>query len=189
MANDSAIHEQDLIDALTKSAEVLTSKGIRYAVIGGLATGFRGPPRFTKDVDLLLDVPQVKLPSVLTDLAARGFAFDEIATIREWNQHHMAVLMYRGIPVDWLKPLLPIYRHVLDRATPDVRHGQPIQVASAEGLILLKLMAYRPQDLLDIDNLVSTHRGKLDLDWIRGEWQSVAALDDPRMLRFEAMLN
>src|ERR1044072_1015411 len=104
MADDSAIHEQDLIHALTKSAEALTAKGVRYAVIGGLATGFRGPPRFTKDVDFLLDVPQAQLPSLLADLAARGFVFDEIPTIREWIDHHMAVLNYRGIPVDWLKP-------------------------------------------------------------------------------------
>jgi hypothetical protein len=56
-------------------------------------------------------------------------------------------------------------------------------VASAEGLILLKLLAYRTQDQLDIENLVAAHRETLDLAWIQAEWATVAAADDPRMGR------
>ena len=187
MANDPAISEQDLLDALAKSAEALIRKGVQYAVIGGLAAGFRSQPRFTKDVDFLLHVPQVTLPPLLTDLAARGFAFDETAVIREWTQHHMTTLSYRGIRVDWLKPVLPAYQHVLDRATTETWLTHPIRVASAEGLILLKLLADRTQDRLDVENLVAAHQGRLDLEWIREEWQTLAALDDPRLTRFEAL--
>ena len=56
-------------------------------------------------------------------------------------------------------------------------------MASAEGLILLKLLAYRTQDQLDIENLVAAHRDTLDLAWIKSEWATVAPLDDPRMMR------
>jgi hypothetical protein len=56
-------------------------------------------------------------------------------------------------------------------------------VASAEGLILLKLLAYRPQDVVDIENLVAAHRETLDLAWMQSEWATVAAPDDPRMGR------
>src|SRR5262249_55482097 len=157
-------------DALLKSAEALTQHHINYAVIGALAAGFRSQPRFTKDLDLLLNVPQVTLPPLLSDLARRGFQFDELATIREWTRHHMAVLSYRGIRVDWLKPVLPVYQHVLDRAITEPRLGHPIRVASSEGLILLKLLAFRTQDLLDIENLVAAHRDRLDMDWIHSEW-------------------
>ncbi|HEX3314314.1 MAG TPA: hypothetical protein VHR72_05445, partial [Gemmataceae bacterium] len=119
----------------------------------------------------------------LENLESRGFEFDVDATLREWTQHHMVVLMYHGIRVDWLKPLLPAYRHVLDRATEEDWLGQNIRIASVEGLILLKLLAFRTQDQLDIENLVAAKPGALDLDWIRTEWQSVASLDDPRMKR------
>jgi len=50
-------------------------------------------------------------------------------------------------------------------------------------LILFKLLAYRLQDQIDIENLVAANKGSLDLEWIRGEWQSLAAPDDPRMTR------
>jgi hypothetical protein len=125
---------------------------------------------------------------LLTELADRGFEFDEQDTIREWTRRHMAVLTYRGIRIDWLKPILPIYQHVLDRATTETWLGHPVRVASAEGLILLKLLADRTQDQLDIENLVAAYRGRLDLDWIRSEWQTVAGLDDPRMQRLEGLL-
>ena len=59
-----------------------------------------------------------------------------------------------------------------------------IRVASAEGLILLKMMTFRTRDQLDIENLVAANRGHLDIAWIQAEWETLAGLDDPRMQRF-----
>ena len=100
----------------------------------------------------------------------------------------MTVLSYQGFRVDWLKPVIPLYQHVLEHATEEIWLDHPIRVASAEGLILLKLLAYRLQDQLDIENLVAATRGKLDMDWIRTEWQAVGPLSDPRMLRLEELV-
>ena len=96
----------------------------------------------------------------------------------------MTVLTYHGIRIDWLKAIIPAYQHVLDRATEENWLDHKIRVASVEGLILLKLLAFRTQDQLDIENLVAAHREHLDLDWIKAEWQTIAPLDDPRMVRF-----
>jgi hypothetical protein len=189
MANEQPGTSREVLDGALELADVLKSLGVNYTLIGGLAAGYRTNPRFTRDIDFLLNIPQLKLPSVLSELAARGFAFDEMATIREWTQHHMVVLSYHGIRVDWLKPVLPIYQHVLDRSISETWLGRPIRVASAEGLILLKLLAFRLQDQLDIESLVAAHRERLDLDWIRAEWQTVASPDDPRMRRFEELVN
>jgi hypothetical protein len=188
MAAEQAISEQDLIDALANSAAVFSERQVRYAIIGGMATGFRSQPRFTKDVDILLQVAQIALPALLADLGRRGFDFDELAVIREWTQHHMATISYHGIRVDLLKPVLPAYLHILDRATTETWLDHPIRVASAEGLILLKLLAFRTQDVLDIENLVAVTGKSLDLDWIRGEWQTIEPLDDPRMKRLEELV-
>jgi hypothetical protein len=79
--------------------------------------------------------------------------------------------------------VLPIYQHVLDRATEESWLQHRVRVASGEGLILLKLLAFRTQDILDIENLVAACGGRLDIDWIKSEWQTVASLEDPRMQR------
>jgi hypothetical protein len=72
---------------------------------------------------------------------------------------------------------------VLERAVDERLLDRHIRIASAEGLILLKLLAFRGQDQVDIENLVAANRDTLDLDWIKGEWVAVAELDDPRMLK------
>jgi hypothetical protein len=148
-----------------------------------MATAFRGFARTTKDIDFLLQVPQLQLPGLLDDLAARGFTCDVATTIREWTQEHMTTLSFRGVRIDWLKPVIPMYQHILDRATDETRLGRTVRVAAVEGLILTKLLAYRAQDQADIENLVAIHRDTLDLGWIRSEWAAVAAADDPRMGR------
>ena len=174
---------EDLHQALREAAAALAHSQAKYALIGGVATSYRSQPRFTKDLDFLLHVPQLSLPPLLEELKRRGFAFDMLDTVREWTQHHMTVLSYHGIRIDWLKPILPAYVHILDRATEENWLDQPIRIASAEGLILLKLLAFRLQDQVDIENLVAAQGDNLDLDWIRGEWQTIASLDDPRMKR------
>lgn len=181
MARDPTILDE-MRRALAESAAAMDHHKVTYALIGGLATSYRSQPRFTKDVDFLVNAPQLVLAPLLEDLHGRGFELDTLAAIGDWTQHHMVVLSYHGVRIDWLKPLIPAYLHVLDRATEETWLGQPIRIASAEGLILLKLLAFRVQDQVDIENLVAANRDALDLDWIKAEWEPLADLDDPRML-------
>lgn len=167
--------------ALAIGAAALDRHGVRYALIGGLATGYRSRPRYTKDIDVILDVPAVSLPGLLADLRGHGFTFDEPTVIADFTRHSMAVLWRDGVRFDWLRPILPAYRHVLDRATLEEAEPTPLRVATAEGLILLKLLAFRLQDQSDIEALIAANRRTLDLAWIESEWQAIFPLDDPRM--------
>jgi predicted nucleotidyltransferase len=184
MASDDAARSDPLRRALEELADVLPVHQVNYALIGGIAAGMRGQQRFTDDIDLLLTVPQLRLPGLLEALVERGFACDVLPTVREWLQHHMVVLMYGDVRVDWLKPVLPIYQHVLDAATSGEWQGRKVRVVTAEGLILLKLLAGRPQDLVDVNALLAANQGRLDMDWIEREWLGVFAADDPRWQSF-----
>lgn len=168
--------------ALVETVAALVKRDVSYALIGGLATGYHSRPRYTKDIDMILDVPQLALPALLEELRNRGFEFDEREVIAEFGRHHMAVLWREGVRLDWLKPVLPLYRHVLEKAREEQGPSGPIRVATPEGLILLKLLAHRLQDQTDIEALVAANRGALDLEWIKAEWQTIFSLDDPRMV-------
>ena len=182
MVRDTTLSD-DMRQALEQTTAAMDHYRVSYALIGGMATSYRSQPRFTKDIDFLVKVPQLILAPLLEDLLRRGFEFDTIATIGEWTQHHMVALSYHGIRIDFLKPLIPAYLHILDRATEETWLDRPLRIASAEGLILLKLLAFRSQDQVDIENLVAANRDTLDLGWITAEWQTLAELDDPRMRR------
>jgi hypothetical protein len=188
MVAESENLPQNLLIALQRLVQALEQHQLRYALIGAVASGYRSRPRATQDLDFLLEVPQISLPGLLEDLQASGFSFDMLTAIRQWTQEHLAVMSFRGIRVDWLKPVLPCYQHVLNDARPEVWHGTTIRIASPEGLILLKLLAFRSRDLLDIENLLAANRGQLDLDYVRREWESLADENDPRMRRFNELV-
>ncbi|MBI2807840.1 MAG: nucleotidyltransferase [Planctomycetes bacterium] len=154
---------QALADALDVLVQVLNEKQTAYAVIGGIAASIRGQIRPTRDIDLLIQVPQLSLPGVLDSLVARGFILDVAQTIQIWNTEHLVNFSRDSIRIDWLKPLLPAFERILDRARWEQIGDRPIRVADAEGLLLLKLIAFRVRDQEDIKGILAANAGKLDL--------------------------
>jgi hypothetical protein len=189
MAADISPLPEDLIVALDILAKTLPTFQARYALIGGIAIGMRSRIRATEDVDLLLTVPQLELPRLLESLVDQGFSCDVLATIQEWNQHHFVAFAYKDVRIDWVKPRVPAYQHVLDSAISENREGRELRIATAEGLIVLKLIAARTQDFADIESLLGVNAGRLDLGWIEKEWRTLFELDDPRWLRYQTAIS
>lgn len=179
----------DLVRAVELLADTFAALSIRYAVIGGLATTLRGRPRFTQDVDVLLDVPQLALPKLLDELRRLGFLFDKDTVIREYIREHMTAFRFGVVRIDWIKPVLPLYARTLAEASPLAwTEGHTIRVATAEGLILTKLVSFRPQDQADIETLLIANRDELDVNLIRQEWSAVAAGEEARTAWLEDAL-
>jgi hypothetical protein len=185
MATDAQQFPQNLLKALREFAEEADRSQARYALIGAVASGYRSRPRFTQDLDFLLDVPQIILPGFLERLQTRGFTVATESAIREWTRELMMTLRFQNVVVDCLKPLLPCYQHILDGARVEEWLGQPIRIASAEGLIVSKLLAFRTQDQVDIENLLAANQGQLDLDFVRRDCDAIMNADDPRLIWFE----
>lgn len=179
----------DLITAVERLGEAFDTRGIRYALLDGLATMLRGRPRFTQDVDVLLDVPQVALPGLLDDLVVRGFSLDPQTVIREFVQEHMTAFRFGMVRIDWLKPVLPLYAHALAAATPlPWTDGHALRVLAPEGLVVTEMVAFRPHDQEDIRTLLAANRATIDVDLIRREWAAVSAGEDDRTRWLEAEL-
>lgn len=141
----------------------------------------RGRPRFTQDVDVLLDVPQLALPGLLEELAGRGFDLDMATVIQEYVREHMTAFRFGSVRIDWLKPVLPLYARTLAEASlMPWTEGHSLRVATAEGLILTKMVAFRPQDQVDIETLMIANRDEIDLSIIRHEWSAVAVGEETR---------
>jgi hypothetical protein len=132
----------DSVRAIESLTETFEARSIRYALIGGLATILRGRPRYTQDVDFLVDVPQIVLPKLLDDLVDRGATLDPTVVIREYVRESMTSFPFGRVRIDWLKPVLPLYARALADAAPlEWTEGRSIRVASPEGLILTKMVA------------------------------------------------
>jgi hypothetical protein len=187
MPGDSGSLAGDLIRAVEILGEIFESRGVRYALLGGLATMLRGRPRFTQDVDILLDVPQIALPGLLDALVDRGFSLDRDTVIRQFVQESMTSFRFGVVRIDWLKPVLPLYAHALAAATTlPWTEGHVLRVLTPEGLIVTKLVSFRPQDQEDIRTLLAANRAEIDLDGIRREWAAVSAGEEARSAWLDA---
>ena len=157
--------------------QILNAGGVRYVVVGGLATVLHGYARLTADVDLAVDLAPEKATKMIQVLVAKGFRPQvpvlpqEFANpiVREiWlREKHMRAfsLVDPTNPmrvVDLLlKPEVP-FEELLARSQEVVLNRTKIKIASIDDLIALKRHAGRPQDLVDIEQLETIRRQKGD---------------------------
>jgi hypothetical protein len=179
----------DLLQTLDLLVQVLNDAQTDYALIGGLGVALRGTIRTTRDVDLLLSVPQLALPGLLEQLQQCGFQLDLTEAITAWHRDHLLHFHRGEIGVDWLQTVLPVFQRILSRAQWETIGGRPIRVADAEGLLLLKLIAFRLRDQEDIHGILAANPGALDLDWVRQEWSQLVSPEDERTAQFEQMVH
>jgi hypothetical protein len=180
----------DSVRAVEALTEAFEARSVRYALIGGLATILRGRPRYTQDVDFLVDVPQIVLPGLLDDLVDRGAALDPAVVVKEYVRESMTSFPFARVRIDWLKPVLPLYARALADAAPlEWTRGRSIRVASPEGLILTKMVAFRPRDQEDIETLLTANRDTIDVELIRREWAPFAPTEPERTAWLEAAID
>jgi hypothetical protein len=180
--------DQELSTAVERIAVVFARRHVQHALIGGLAVGLRSRPRSTKDADFIIQTPALAFPALLEDLAGEGFQIDVLDAVRRWSTDHFLVFWGGPVRIDWMQPVLPIYTAVLNAAVPMPWREATLRVATAEGLILTKMLAFRPQDQADIDTLLCANRQTLDLSVVRKEWATVASPEDPRTVWLEAKI-
>lgn len=174
--------------ALQRLVNTFDSRSVPYAVIGGIATIQHARVRTTNDVDVVLNVPQIAMPALFEALQAAGFTVDVRTNTVELRDDGMTTIRFGDVLVDLMRPLLPVYGHVLDRAVPTDISGQRVYICSAECLVVTKLIAFRPQDQADIKDLIAAYGPRLDVGFIQGEFTTVAATDDPRWKEFAVWL-
>jgi hypothetical protein len=172
--------------AFESLVSTFNERAIRYAIIGGVAMIQHTRVRTTDDIDALISVPQVALPGLFEALEQKGFQIDLQTQLRELRDHGLTSIRFQSVIIDLLRPMLPAHTHVLDRSIRTPVLGQETVISSAEALIVMKLMAMRPQDEADIQDLLATYGASLDLEFIRSEFQTFANTDDPRRAKFES---
>lgn len=157
--------------------KILNTAGVRYVVVGGLATVLHGYARLTADVDLAIDLAPEEATKMIHALVAKGFRPqvpvlpEEFANpmVREvwFREKHMRAfsLVDPTNPmrvVDLLlKPEVP-FEELLARSQEIMLNTTRIRIASIDDLIALKRHAGRPQDLVDIEQLETIRRQKKD---------------------------
>ena len=141
----------------------LESRGVPCAVIGGVALSAHGIARATLDTDVLVADSAVLDPTFWADLAGsqapeirRGDASDPLlGAVR---------LTGSAEPVDIIVGRAPWTRQILDRRIRILVYDHSLPVVDRADLVLLKLFAGGPQDLLDVQLLLAAGRPTLQAE-------------------------
>ncbi len=146
----------------------LTAQGIikGYALIGGLSVSVWGLPRGTKDVDLLISLESIdELTTFCNALEKEGFQpklhkggiTDPIP--------YLVKAFQKDVPIDMIIATKNLeYEAVENAATIDFKDAA-IPVISTEYLIVMKLKAGGPRDLLDVQEILQM--GNVDLKLLK----------------------
>lgn len=172
---------------LEKIALALDSRNIPYMVIGGQAVLLYGEPRLTRDIDLTLGVGLERWKEI--DELARSLGWEPKAN-REFTEKTMVlpcVDRESGIRLDLIFSHSPFERQAMERVRRVAVGRAQVRFASAEDLIVHKVVAGRPRDLEDVKNILGKNRD-LDITYMK-RWfaEFDASLQEKFTDRFETV--
>jgi predicted nucleotidyltransferase len=154
---------------LADAVQLLEAQGIPYALIGGLAASFRGQARVTADVDMVLSAGVDRALQLAAELTNTKFKplFRGVEEVVQ--QAFILPLEHRttNVKLDLSLGLSGFEQQAVARAQRVDLAGTKVAVVTAEDLLIMKVMAGRPQDDQDVRGLVLAHGDRLDWDYCR----------------------
>ncbi len=161
-------------DLLRYAIETLEQLNLPYALVGSFASGAYGEPRFTHDIDIILELPAGDIPRFCHAFPAPDFYLSEAAVreaVRRTSQFNV-IHPASGNKIDFILNRQDAWGHSqLARRQPipifSDRHGY---VASPEDVILGKMVYYREggseKHLRDITGVLRISGNLVDRDYV-----------------------
>ncbi|MFN0086989.1 MAG: DUF6036 family nucleotidyltransferase [Blastocatellia bacterium] len=147
----------DLLDIL----RVFNLYKVEYLIIGGYAVAFHAEPRFTKDLDILVRASPANARRVFQALRAFGAPLSGLTETDFQQAGHFYQLGAPPLRIDILMSIEgttfgDAWDHRIESMIEDVK----ALFISREDLISAKKATGRPQDLLDVQSLISSRPDK-----------------------------
>jgi len=155
--------------SFTVIASALENAGVRYLVVGGLAVNAHGYLRFTKDVDIVVQLIPENIERAFTALISAGYRpavpitasqFANAELRNGWiRDKGMMVLQFwsdahRETPIDmFVSEPFPFDEEYKNALLKPLYEKLNVRFVTIPTLIRMKELAGRPQDQIDIDYL------------------------------------
>lgn len=144
------------IEALNRLLLKYDNRGV---VIGGIAVGMLGQPRYTADVDAMFLLYNADLPHFLEHARAEHI-IPRVENVEDFARKNRVLLM-RYTPtqtnIDISMGASPFEEEMTERSTFKSFSKLTIRLPSVEDLIIMKAIAHRPKDLEDIRTIVDNN--------------------------------
>ncbi len=171
-------------ELLRELADVFGGAGVRWYLFGAQAAILHGAARLSADVDVTADLPEGSLSSLLATLSARGFSA-RIANPEAFAERSRVVPLVHGasgLPVDLVLAGPGLEERFFARLETFDVEGVRVPVASAEDMLVMKILAGREKDRADAAAILAARVKDLDLAYVRATLRALEAALDRRDL-------
>ncbi len=146
-------------DVYLRLRVALQSTGTPYAFIGAMGAIAWGRPRATTDLDLVVQCDERSFALLRDALIASGFEEGKgVGGAEEGDGLPDIAIFWAGaqpaVRVDVFIAKLDFEREVVATALPVHLLGADVPIARPEAMLVYKLLASRPKDLIDIDAIL-----------------------------------
>lgn len=155
------------IEAVQRLLSKFDNRGV---IIGGIAVGFIGKPRFTEDVDAMFLLSTDDISRLLDEAKAEEIQ-PRIPDAENFARKRRVLLLKHtptNINIDISLGILPFEEEMVDRGSIQSTETLSVRLPTPEDLIIMKAIAHRPKDLEDIRSIIDKHPA-LDNDRIK-QW-------------------
>lgn len=155
-------------DLLAYVSRALEELGLAHAVGGSIASMAYGEPRYTRDVDVVVELPAGKVARLLERFPRPDFYVDaELAarTAREGGQFNI-IHPESGLKIDVYVPTEDLQRSQVANARRMSPMGVDVRISPPEELIVMKMQYYAQGDtdrhLRDITSMLRVSGPEID---------------------------
>lgn len=157
-------------DPLESLDRLLSQFGCQGVIIGGIAVSLLGQARFTDDLDAMVLLSIEDIPHFLEAAEQEGLA-PRIAQADDFARRNRVLLLRHTTSqtnIDISLGVLPFEQEMVARSqVHEIDDTLKIRLPTPEDLIIMKAIAHRPKDLLDIQGVIHNHP-QLDRTRIQG---------------------
>lgn len=158
---------------LVKIVKILNSLKIPYLITGGMAIYVWGRPRFTADIDLVVELKKENVKKLVNMLIKEGYIDEEaVKQAITFKSEFNFIDQTEGIKVDfWILKNDNFDKSKFKRKVAKKILNQNVYFISAEDLILVKLLWFKEgqsfRHLEDIYSVLDFLKNQLDFDYLR----------------------
>ncbi len=143
----------DVYPDLREFLELLNKNKAEYTIVGGYASSFHSRPRYTKDLDILINPTKTNAKKVKKTLDEFGFANINISLEDLSTYDRFIQLGFAPVRIDLITSLVGIEFNKAYKNHVIGSYGKTknVKYISADDLIANKTLSGRKQDLLDVE--------------------------------------
>lgn len=155
--NEPQGHFHDPLESLERLLSQFDNQGV---IIGGIAVSLLGQARFTEDLDamVLLSIDEI---SRFLEAAEKEGIEPRIAQADDFARRNRVLLLRHTAShtdIDISLGVLPFEQEMVARSqVHEIDDALKIHLPTPEDLIIMKAIAHRPKDLLDIQGIIRNH--------------------------------